>query len=169
MVDAAGVEICLETFGDPRNPTVLLISGATTSMDCWEPTFCGRLAEGGRFVVRYDHRDTGRSTASPAGKPEYTSEDLATDPLRVLDALGVSRAHLVGVSMGGGIAQWLAVHDADRVQTITLIATSAAGERDTADPLPPPDARIMQLLDDPPPVDWGDRTSVIDHLVAVER
>ena len=71
-VDAAGVELCLETFGDPTNPAVLLISGATASLDGWEPEFCGRLADGGRFVVRYDHRDTGRSAVSPAGKPDYT-------------------------------------------------------------------------------------------------
>ena len=137
-MDAAGVELCLETFGDPTNPAVLLISGATASMDCWEPEFCGRLADGGRFVVRYDHRDTGRSAVSPAGKPDYTSQDLATDACRLLDALWILRAHLVGVSMGGGIAQYLAAHHAERVRSITLIATSPAGERDTTTPLPPP-------------------------------
>jgi pimeloyl-ACP methyl ester carboxylesterase len=169
-VDAGGVELCLETFGHPRAPAVLLIGGATASMDCWEPEFCTRLADGGRFVVRYDHRDTGGSTASPAGKPAYTGEDLSTDPLRILDALRIARAHLVGVSMGGGIAQWLAARHPGRVRTITLIATSPAGERDTADPLPPPEARVRQWFEDPPPAHrWDDRDSVIGTRVEVER
>lgn len=170
MVDPDGVELCLETFGDPADPAVLLIGGATASMDCWEPEFCIRLADGGRFVVRYDHRDTGRSTASPAGRPGYSFQDLATDPLRILDALGIARAHLVGVSMGGGIAQYLAAHHPERVRTITLIATSAAGERATAAALPPPEPRVQKLFENPPPPPaWADRGAVVDHLVEGER
>jgi pimeloyl-ACP methyl ester carboxylesterase len=170
MVEAEGVELCVETFGDPADPAVLLISGAAASMDWWEPEFCLRLADGGRFVVRYDHRDTGGSTASPAGSPGYSSRDLATDPLRILDALGIARAHLVGVSMGGGIAQFLAAHHAERVLTITLIATSAAGERETSTALPPPEPRVRQLFENPPPAPaWADRGAVIDHLVGGER
>jgi pimeloyl-ACP methyl ester carboxylesterase len=170
MVDAAGVELCLETFGDPSDPAVLLISGATASMDWWEPTFCARLADAGRFVVRYDHRDTGRSAASPTGNPAYSFDDLATDPLRILDALGIERAHLVGVSMGGGIAQFLAAHHADRLLTITLIATSAGGERDSAAALPPPEPRVRQLFENPPPAPaWEDRGAVLDRMVEVER
>jgi pimeloyl-ACP methyl ester carboxylesterase len=170
MVDAEGVELCLESFGDPGDPAVLLISGATASMDWWEPAFCARLADGGRFVVRYDHRDTGASAAWPAGSPAYSSEDLATDPLRILDALGVARAHLVGVSMGGGIAQYLAAHHADRLLTLTLIATSSAGERDDAAELPPPAPRVRQLFENPPPAPaWNDRAALIDRMVEVER
>jgi len=169
-VDAGGVELCLETFGDPRDPAVLLIGGATASMDWWEPEFCARLAGGGRFVLRYDHRDTGRSAASPVGEPTYTGEDLDADPLRLLDALGIERAHLVGVSMGGGIAQSLAARHPDRVRTITVIATSAAGERNTTDPLPPPEARVREWFDDPPPAPaWDDRKAVVEYLVEGER
>lgn len=170
MVAADGVQLCLETFGHPRDPAVLLISGAAASMDCWEPAFCARLAEGGRFVVRYDHRDTGRSVASPVGSPAYSSLDLATDPLRILDALGIARAHLVGVSMGGGIAQLLAAHRAGRLLTVTLIATSPAGERDSTAPLPPPEPPVRQLLENPTPAPaWDDRAAVVDHLVGGER
>ena len=90
--------------------------------------------------------------------------------LRILDALGIARAHLVGVSMGGGIAQSLAAQHPDRLLTITLIATSAAGERDGTDPLPPPAARVQALFDTPPPAPaWNDRRAVIDHLVEGER
>jgi len=132
--------------------------------------FCERLAREGRFVVRYDHRDTGRVAASPAGQPSYTSADLAADPLRILDGLCIARAHLVGLSMGGGIAQDLAVRHRGRVATLTLIATSAAGERADRTPLPSMDPRLAATSDDPPPhPDWGDRAAAVDYLVAAER
>jgi pimeloyl-ACP methyl ester carboxylesterase len=165
-----GLELCVEPFGDPSDPTLLLIGGATASMDWWEVAFCERLATGGRYVVRYDHRDTGRSSASPAGSPTYTGDDLATDPLRVLDALGVARAHLVGLSMGGGIAQQLAAHRPHRVRTLTLIATSAAGERRDRRPLPPPEPRVAATFADPAPhPDWTDAEAVVAYLVEGER
>lgn len=94
LVAVDGVELCLETFGDRRDPALLLIGGATLSMDWWDVGFCERLAAGGRLVIRYDHRDTGRSVASPPGEPSYANEDLTTDALRVLDALGIARAHV---------------------------------------------------------------------------
>src|SRR4051812_26117136 len=103
VVDAPGAKLCVEAFGAPGDPAVLLIAGMAQSMDWWEPAFCARLAGAGRFVVRYDHRDTGGSTRCPPGSPDYGFDELGTDPLRVLDALGVDRAHLVGMSMGGGI------------------------------------------------------------------
>ena len=173
IVAVGDVELCLETFGRPEDPAVLLIGGAAASMDWWDAELCERLAssgDGGRFVVRYDHRDTGRSTTWPAGHPAYAARELTSDALRILDALGVGRAHLVGVSMGGGIAQELAARHPDRVLTLTLIATSPAGTRTGGEPLPPPAARIRALLDDPgPEPDWSDRAAVVDHIVAGER
>jgi pimeloyl-ACP methyl ester carboxylesterase len=170
IVDAGDVELCVETFGQDGDPAVLLISGAAASMDWWEPELCTLLADGGRFVVRYDHRDTGGSTASPAGEPTYTGEDLQADVLHLLDALGIRRAHLVGVSMGGGIAQALAAHHPERLLTLSVIATTAAGERDTADPLPPPEPRARAFFDDPPPPPaWDDERAVVDYLVEVAR
>jgi len=167
---ADGVELCLETFGDPDDAAVLLLGGATASMDWWDAAFCRRLAAEGRYVVRYDHRDTGESTTSPAGRPAYSMRDLTTDPLRVLDALGVRGAHVVGVSMGGGIAQALAASHPDRVLTLTLIATSPAGSRAGDGPLPPPEPRLRALFDDPPPdPDWTDRAAVVQNLLAAER
>src|SRR3954451_403907 len=104
-----GIELCIDTFGEPRDPAVLLIAGGASSMDWWEDEFCRRLAAGGRVVIRDDHRAPGRSTCSPAGAPPYSGLDLAHDALGVLDALGVHRAHVVGLSMGGALAQIIAV------------------------------------------------------------
>ena len=101
-----------------RDPVVLLIGGAAATMDWWEDEFCERIAAGGRYVIRYDHRDTGRSTTSPAGQPNYTGMDLTADAIGLLDALDVGQAHLVGISMGGGIAQEIALDHPDRVASL---------------------------------------------------
>ena len=136
-------------------------------MDGWSPAWCARLAQEGRRVLRYDHRDTGRSGTSPPGHPSYTGADLAADPLR-LHALGVPRAHLVGLSMGGAIAQPLAARHPERVATLTLIATTPAGDRADDTPLPAPEPRLVATFDDPgPEPDWSDRAAVVDHLVEV--
>src|SRR6266542_1607447 len=108
IVKANGVDLCVETFGNPADPAVLLIMGASASMDWWEDGFCERLAAGGRYVIRYDQRDTGRSVTDPPGAPTYRFVDLCEDAVGVLDALGVEAAHVVGVSMGGGVAQLVA-------------------------------------------------------------
>ncbi len=86
-------------------------------MDWWEDELCSRLADRGRLVVRYDNRDTGRSTSYPAGAPGYTGADQVGDAVAVLDALDIDRAHVVGPSMGGGIAQRLALEYRDRLAT----------------------------------------------------
>ena len=170
IVDLGDVRLCVESFGALDDPTILMISGAAESMDGWDPVWCRQLAAAGRRVVRYDHRDTGRSTASPAGHPSYPGSALSGDVLRILDALDVERAHLVGLSMGGGIAQEVAARHPDRVATLTLIATSPAGRRQDDAPLPPPEARVAETFDDPPAEpDWADRRSVVDYLVESYR
>ena len=125
-----GAELCVDTIGDPAHPAVLLIMGAAGSMDRWEQPFCERLVAAGRYVIRYDHRDTGGSTTYPPGKPGYTFDDLVADALGILDHLGVERAHLVGISMGGGIVQRIAVDHPERVLSVTLMSTSPAGPAD---------------------------------------
>lgn len=165
-----GVELCVETFGDPADPTVLLIAGGAQSMVWWEDDFCNQLAKAGRHVVRYDHRDTGRSTSSPAGQPSYTGEDLATDPLRILDALGIDRAHLVGLSLGGGIAQRLALEYPERVRTLTLTASSPWVATEKAHNLPGPTPQVTATFTSPDPEpDWTDRDAVIEYRVDAER
>jgi pimeloyl-ACP methyl ester carboxylesterase len=126
-IETNGAVLCVGTFGDPAHPAVLLIMGAAGSMDRWEEPFCERLAAAGRYVIRYDHRDTGGSTTHPPGKPGYTSDDLFADVLGILDHLGIERAHLVGLSMGGAIAQWTAIHNPERVLSLTLMSTSPVG------------------------------------------
>src|SRR3954454_13148475 len=115
MVEANGVELCTEPFGDPADPPVLLIMGLGASMHWWEEGFCQMLADGGRFVIRYDHRDTGRSVTYEPGSPEYTEADLVADGVGVADAYDIPAAHVVRVSAGGALAQLLAVAFSDRV------------------------------------------------------
>lgn len=163
MVRANGVDICVETFGDPKDPTVLLIGGMAASMDWWEPDFCERLAAAGRFVIRYDHRDTGRSVSCPPGEPGYRSEDLVADARGVLAALQCRSAHVVGISMGGALAQLLALTSPDLVDSLTLISTSAGpGDADLPTISPSLMAFFQQRPTDP---DWSDREAVIEHLV----
>jgi len=170
-VSVGDAELCVDTFGDASDPAVLLMGGATSSMDWWEPELCERLAAPGRFVIRFDNRDTGQSTSSPVGEPSYTGADLSADPLRLLDALGIASAHLVGVSMGGGIAQDIAVQHPDRVRSLTLIATTAAFDRVGTLPLPPPEARLAATFeqDDSDDVDWEDPEACVAKMVDVQR
>jgi pimeloyl-ACP methyl ester carboxylesterase len=170
IVTVDSAELCVETFGDPTDPTVLLIGGIGASMDFWDAELCQRIAAAGRHVVRYDHRDTGRSSSSPPGKPSYTGEDLTLDAVRVLDGLGVAEAHVVGVSMGAGIAQEVVAHRPDRVASLTLIAASPVGERDDPHPLPPPEPRVAELFVNPlPEPDWDVPDAVVDYLVENAR
>lgn len=170
MVRANGVELCSETFGDPPAPAILLISGAAASMDWWDADFCRRLAAGGRFVIRYDHRDTGRSVSYPPGAPGYTGPDLIADAVGLIDALAGGRAHVVGLSMGGRIAQALAVEQPDRVATLTLMSTSPGGPGGPENGLPPMADPVKAAFADPPPdPDWTDRDAVVEYLVDGER
>ncbi|HJW67284.1 MAG TPA: alpha/beta hydrolase, partial [Gaiellaceae bacterium] len=93
MIRANGVDLCTEAFGDPADPAILLVMGVGGSMLWWEEGFCRMLAEAGRFVIRYDHRDTGRSVTYEPGAPEYTGADLVADAVGVLDAYGIAAAH----------------------------------------------------------------------------
>src|SRR5215216_7147052 len=166
MIEANGVELCTESFGDPADPPVLLVMGIGGSMLWWEESFCQMLADPGRFVIRYDHRDTGRSVTYQPGRPEYTGADLVADAVGVLDAYGISAAHMVGVSAGGAFAQLLALEFAERVLSLVLISTSPAtpGDRD----LPPPTDEFGYFVASAE-VDWSDRESVIEYLVAYSR
>ena len=166
-ITANGVEICVQTFGQAGDPAILLIAGAECSMDWWEDEFCELLAAGPRFVIRYDLRDTGQSVTYPPGAPEYDGSDLTADALGVLDALGIERAHIVGMSSGGGMGQELALVHADRVATLTLLSTSPVGPRPADRPdLPPMSAELAsRFAEAAPEPDWSDREAVIDHIV----
>jgi pimeloyl-ACP methyl ester carboxylesterase len=167
IVHANGVDLCVQSFGDRDDPAILLIAGGASSMLHWAEEFCERLAAGSRFVIRYDHRDTGRSVTYPPGPPQYTGSDLAEDSIGVLGAFGVASAHLVGISMGGGIGQVLGIHHPDRVASLTLISTSPIGS-DDAD-LPPMSEDASAEFGALSPPDWSDRDAVVDYIVAQER
>jgi pimeloyl-ACP methyl ester carboxylesterase len=164
-----GAELQLDTFGTASDPAVLLIMGAAASMDRWEPAFCERLAAAGRYVIRYDHRDTGGSTTYPPGEPGYTADDLGADAVGVLDHLGVDRAALVGMSMGGGIAQTIAVRHPERVAALALLSTTSAG---TGGPELPGTSDTLKAAfggEGAPEPDWSDRAAAIAHLLEAER
>ena len=139
----SGIDLCYETFGNPDHPPVLLIMGLGGPMNWWSPTFCQKLSDRGFFVIRYDNRDTGRSTklrqhqvtkrdivrtALRRDRAPYTIGDLAVDAVGLLDHLDVKRAHVVGVSMGGMIGQTLAIDHHERVLSLTSIM-STTGRR----------------------------------------
>jgi pimeloyl-ACP methyl ester carboxylesterase len=136
-------------------------------MDWWEDEFCELLAGGPRLVVRYDLRDTGQSVSYEPGAPGYDGSDLVADAVGLLDALGIDRAHVVGVSMGGGIAQHLALEHAGRVATLTLISASPVAPRGPDKPkLPPMSEELASAFAEPAPEpDWADREAVVDHIV----
>ncbi len=169
MLPVGDVELCVDEYGDPDDPPVVLLYGAAGSMDWWDVGFCEAITAGGRRVVRYDHRDTGQSTTGPAGAPTYDGGALERDCIGLVEALGGDPVHLVGLSMGGGIAQSIAHHRPDLVSALTLIATSAAGGVDT-DSLPGPSAEVQRLFADPPPdPDWKDREAVVAWLCDMDR
>jgi len=165
MIEVGGVEFCTEPFGHADDPPILLVMGIGASMLWWEEEFCRMLADPGRFVIRYDHRDTGRSVTYEPGHPEYTGADLVADAIGVLDAYGIPAAHVVGVSAGGAFAQLLALGFPDRVLSLVLISTSpATGERR----LPPPTDRYRTFVATAE-VDWSDEASVVEYLVEYSR
>jgi pimeloyl-ACP methyl ester carboxylesterase len=167
VVTANGVEICTEPFGDPSDPAVLLVMGTAGSMLWWDERFCAMLAGHGRFVIRYDHRDTGRSVAYEPGRPAYTGADLVADAAGILDGYEIPAAHVVGVSAGGALAQVLAIDHPDRVLSLVLVSTSAAVADDRT-PLPGPADELGRFFATPAP-DIADRDAFVVYLVAYQR
>lgn len=136
---SSGIEICFETFGDADDPAILLVMGLGGPMGWWTAEFCERLAARGYLVLRFDNRDTGRSTklrqhrvgkadlvraVAGLAKAPYGVGDLADDAFGLLDHLGIVRCHLVGVSMGGMIVQTMAISQPDRALSMTSIMST---------------------------------------------
>jgi pimeloyl-ACP methyl ester carboxylesterase len=132
-------ELCYQTFGSPEDEPLLLVMGLGGPMNWWDPGFCAALAGRGFYVIRYDNRDTGRSSrirgrvtrsmlvrafAGRRVRAPYSVEDMAADACGLLDHLGLPSAHVVGVSMGGMIAQTMAIIEPQRVLTLTSIMSS---------------------------------------------
>lgn len=141
--------------GEPAHAPLLLLMGNGCGSSFWPDPFCDLLARGGRRVIRFDYRDTGLSVHGDFEQNPYKLDDLAEDALGVLDALGVQRAHLVGLSMGGFIAQRMALHHPERVASLTSMMSTpdyatmlhafSGGEAPTST-LPPPNAEWMKAL-----------------------
>lgn len=133
-----GITLCYETFGDPSAPPVLLIMGLGTQMVAWDERFCADLAGRGFYVIRFDNRDTGRSTRLDGAhvpgvveialrriqNPAYKLADMALDTVGLLNALELESAHVVGVSMGGMIAQTVAARHPGRTRSLTSIMSN---------------------------------------------
>jgi pimeloyl-ACP methyl ester carboxylesterase len=161
---ANNILIEYDTFGNPSSPSILLIIGLGGQLIYWDETFCRRLTEAGLHVIRFDNRDAGLSTKFDTagvldvmdviGKvvsgqkvtPPYTIEDMAADAVGLLDALKIEKAHICGMSMGGMIAQALAIRYPQRTLSLTSIYSTTGNPR-----LPQPKPEVMRLLLTPPP------------------
>ncbi|MDX8518700.1 alpha/beta fold hydrolase [Mesorhizobium dulcispinae] len=160
-------EIVSESFGDPCDPAILLIMGAMASMLWWPEAFCRQLARRGRFVIRYDNRDTGLSTKYTPGEPPYVFEDMVDDAIRVLDDHNTRKAQVVGMSMGGMIAQIVALKYPERVSALTVISSSPLGV-DTSG-LPGASQAYREHSAKGADVDWSNRGQVLDFMVKDAR
>jgi len=178
-VKGDGIEIVYDTFGEPSAAPLLFVMGLGGQMIAWDEEFCAALAAQGYWAIRFDNRDIGLSTRlDEAGVPDilalmqaqaqgeavqapYLLRDMADDAVGLLDALGIESAHVVGVSMGGMIAQEMTIHHPDRVRTLTSIM-SRTGNPD----LPPPTPEAMAILVTPAPTD---RAGYIEYSVETWR
>jgi pimeloyl-ACP methyl ester carboxylesterase len=173
---ANGIQIEYETFGNPASRPLLLIMGLGAQMVLWEEAFCEELARQGHFVVRFDNRDVGlstkldehgapnvleliqRSRAGEAVAAPYSLDDMADDAAGVLDAIGIDSAHVCGASMGGMIAQTLAIRHPARLRSLISIMSTTGNPT-----LPPPTPEAMAVLLTPPP---SDRERNIERALA---
>ena len=159
FVTSGEMRLWTERSGRPGDPAVLLIMGTSAQGVGWPDGLVDTLVSGGRQVIRFDHRDTGRSTCVDFATQPYVLADMAADALAVLDGHHVEAAHIAGASLGGAIAQWLAVHRAERVLTLTAImsgplahdagpawARAMAGRDPDPGDLPPPSPQFLRHL-----------------------
>ena len=163
-VKANGITLAYESFGQPGDETILLIAGTGSQLVDWPVAFCKQLADAGYQVIRFDNRDIGLSTkldslgapdwvsifpfikkCEPAPLP-YTLMDMANDASSLLEGLKIQQAHVVGVSMGGAIAQLLTIHHPEKVKTLTCLMASTGNPN-----LPPAEESAMKAMGTPPP------------------
>jgi pimeloyl-ACP methyl ester carboxylesterase len=169
---AGDVELEYEVCGDPSCPAVLLLAGLGGQLISWDDRFCSELVAAGLSVIRFDNRDTGLSTKlDQAGLPDllgallgsapaaYTLDELADDAAAVLDAAGVEKAHVLGISMGGMVAQLLALRHPDRVLTLTCLMSGPAGRPSAA-----PSPEVVEVMLRTPTEDFAGRVTAAVEL-----
>jgi pimeloyl-ACP methyl ester carboxylesterase len=169
MIETNGIALCTQTYGTPSNPAALLVAGTSCSMDWWTPDFCTALADTGFFVVRFDQRDTGRSSRDEPGHPSYSLTDLTLDAVHVLDGYGIDRAHWIGFSQGGWVSQLAAIDHPDRVAALTLISTRPTGHGPADSDLPEVTSELLAAWEQAGEPLWDQPSAVIDYLVEAER
>ncbi len=170
-----GIDLCYDTIGDSSDPALLLVMGLGGQLTSWDEKFCRALADRGRFVIRYDNRDSGLSTkhegilvdviavmaAAVGGEPlppvPYTLSEMAADGIGLLDHLGIDRAHVLGISMGGMIAQTMALEHPSRVRSLISVM-SMTGDREYGTPTPEAAAALFA----PPP---SGRDAIIENSI----
>lgn len=163
-----GINLWVESFGNPMNTPILLIIGAGAQCKLWPDDFCKKLADHGYFVMRYDHRDTGKSSRIDYQNSPYTIMDLTQDAVEVLDHFHIQSAHIVGFSMGGQIAQFIGAYFPEYAKTITLMGTSTSFKEGfnafegklTSEGLSPPKAHYVK---------WATRVINIEELSPEEK
>src|SRR5436305_4925039 len=172
---ANGIELEYDTFGDPADPALLLIMGLGSQLISWDPQFCGMLAARGFRVIRFDNRDIGLSTqfdhlprpdffailGGDRSTAPYVMADMAQDAAGLLDALGIERAHIVGASMGGMIAQELAIRHGERALSLCSIM-STTGNHAVGQPSPEALAALLTPR-------GADRAQAIERAINVQR
>ena len=163
-VEANGVALGVESFGDAGAPLILLAGG--TTMRSWPDALCEHLAAGGRRVVRYDLRDSGESTTVDPDAPAYELRDLAADAAALVGALGGGPAHLAGISISGMVAQVAALDHPDAFSALTLVGTRPVAPGPPDGDLPDHDQETMGRLFSRPMPDWADREEVAAFMAA---
>ncbi|MET0281997.1 MAG: alpha/beta fold hydrolase [Steroidobacteraceae bacterium] len=155
------VTLATEAHGDPLAPPMVLVMGAMASMLWWPDALVDALVEAGRYVIRYDHRDTGLSSFWEPGTASYTLDDMADDLFAVMNGYSLEQAEVVGMSLGGAIAQVAALRVPSRFTSLALLSSTPLGRRD----LPRPTAELLAVMTEESAVDWSVRDSVVDFMV----
>ncbi|QDE69981.1 acetyltransferase [Myxococcus xanthus] len=167
IIESGDIRLCTEHFGREGDAPVLMLMGAASSMLGWPDGLMEQLARTGHFVIRYDHRDTGRSSHGVPGATPYTLDDLASDAISVLDGYGIERAHLVGMSLGGLLCQMAALTYPERVRSLTLISAQIFSEPDFEDP--GMDPAVLAHFQRAATLNWADEAEAIGFQVELSR
>lgn len=140
------VSLFAESFGDSNKPAILLIMGSASSLIWWDVKFCEMLVDKGFFVIRYDNRDTGKSTSYTVGEPGYSFEEMSDDAIQILDAYSIDKAIIMGMSMGAMLSQMIAIRHPERVSALVLLASMYFAEG--ADKLAVFSPEVQKFFDD---------------------